>query len=129
MNVNEKGLGVGKTLHFFYARQKVHAARNKSQSEKKLTPLLRKNFRSSMPQKIFSTYSLEFQKSQKIKLFVDFISKNVIRLSLYCSIYITFGIRIFESLERVCLSRNELWRGVGVHALFDFYKSEVYKND
>ena len=117
------------TMNFFYGRQKVHAARNKSQSEKKLYAPVGKIFRSHIPQKKFLTHCLGFQKSQKIKLFVDFISKNVIRLSLYCKVYISFGKRDFESPEGVCLSENILWRGVGVHALLDFYNNEVYKNE
>ena len=118
-----------KNFTFFYRSQKVHAARNKSQSEKKLYAPAGKIFRSHIPQKKFLTHCLGFQKSQKIKLFVDFISKNVIRLSLYCKVYISFGKRDFESPEGVCLSENILWRGVGVHALLDFYNNEVYKNE
>ena len=117
------------TFEFFLRRQKVHAACIKSHAEKNLTPLTSKNMGSQMPQKKYLTQSLGIEKSQKIKLFVDFISKNVIRLNLYCKVYICFGKWNFESLKGECLPENMLRRGVGVHALLDFYNNGVSKNE
>ena len=118
-----------KNFTFFYRSRKVHAACNKQQPKKKLYAPVGKNFRSHIPQKKFLTHSLGFQKSQKIKLFADFISKNVIRLNLYCKVYICFGKWNFESLKGECLPENMLRRGVGVHALLDFYNNGVSKNE
>lgn len=117
------------TFEFFLRGQKVHAACIKSHAEKNLIPLTSKNIGSQMPQKKYLTQSLRIEKSQKIKLFVDFISKNVIRMSLYCKVYISFGKRDFESLEKGMSRKSIMCMGVGVHAFFDFYKNGVYNNE
>lgn len=82
--------------NFFYPKIKVTpVATGGSPGGGKCVPP-RKNFMLDLPQKKFQTYGLETQKSQKIKLFEDFISKNAIRLNLSFNLYKYFV--------------NEFWR-------------------
>ena len=112
-----------KNFHFFYRSRKVPSAVSGIfQNEKKVTPCPQ-NFRSHMPQKKYQTHSLKFEKSQKIILFEDFISKNVLRTNLYCEVYISFGFKIFESLREGCLPEIISLHGACTHAIFEDHKS------
>ena len=75
------------TDNFFYPKIKVTPVATEGflGGEKCAHP--RKNLVPDIPQKKFQTCGLEIQKSQKIKLFEDFISKNAIRLNLSFNLY------------------------------------------
>lgn len=103
----------GKTDNFFYAKIKVTPDATGALPEKILTPHFCKKVGCHMPQKKFSLCARETQKSQKIKLFEDFISKNVIRLSLLLYVYKYFVKFFGEGFERgVSFRRIEVsrWR-------------------
>ena len=112
-----------KIFPFFYGSQKVHAARNGVRLKKNLDTLVGAKIRSHMPQKKYQTHSLKFEKSQKIILFEDFISKNVLRTNLYCEVYISFGFKIFESLREGCLPEIISIHSACTHAIFEDHKS------
>lgn len=94
----------GKTDNFFYAKIKVTPDATEVLPEKILTPHFCKKVGCHMPQKKFSLCARETQKSQKIKLFEDFISKNVIRLNLSFYLY-----KYFVNRGRECFGEGVIF--------------------
>lgn len=111
--------GVGKNHPFFYRSQKVHAAVSDIfQDPGKVSPCLQK-FRSHKPQKKSQRYILEKPKSIKLLIFVDFIYKIVLRLSMFFIIFIFLVDNWREGLEGIHFFEDPKNMGVGLHAILD----------
>ena len=108
-----------KNFHFFYRSRKVPSAVSGIfQNEKKVT-LCQQNFRSHMPQKKYQKCLSQIAKSIKLLIFVDYIYKIVLRLSMFFLVYIFLVRRSGKVLWEIPVFENLKNMGVGLTAILD----------